>query len=92
MKAFKKWLRTLSCISTLLFVGSFAACNILLPSNDPVQITAVYEQSTQVYEDTSLDDLRADLTVSLGMSDETMTEIDEYTLSGTLTVGETLSA
>ena len=92
MKAFKKVLWSLSLIVTVLFTGSFAACNILsgdmISSELPVGIIAEYEQSTEVFEDTPLDDLRADVTVWLEMADETVITIEEYTLSGTLAVGE----
>ena len=100
MKALRKFLWLFSLSTAVLFTGAFAACGAMLtPTSsveEPVQITAVYEQSTQVFADTPLDDLKADLTVFLEMSDEdneeesagNIIEPDEYTLSGTLAVGE----
>lgn len=94
----RKFLWSLSTIITVLFAGCLAACQVGLDfssssnnseqSEEPVRIIAVYEQSTQVFADTPLDDLRTDLTVSLETSLETVTETDDYTLSGTLAVGE----
>ncbi len=92
MKVCKKFLWILSLIVTMLFTGSLAACGDILgsmnSSEEPVGIIAEYEQSTEVFEDTPLNDLRADLTVWLEMADETVAKIDDYTLSGTLAVGE----
>ena len=90
MKALKKLLWTLSVLVTVLFTGCLAACNILSGdiSEGAVGLIADYEQSTEVFEDTPLNDLQADLKVWLEMADETVEQIDDYTLSGTLAVGE----
>ena len=100
MRGLKKFLWTLSLVATVLFAGTFAACDSMLDLVDsskgpeetevPVRITAIYEQSEQVFSDTPLDDLRADLTVSVETSAETVAESDDYTLSGTLAVGESV--
>ncbi len=90
MKVLKKLLGVLSLLVTVIITGSFAACNILSGdiSEGPVGLIADYEQSTEVFEDTPLNDLQADLKVWLEMADETVEQIDDYTLSGTLAVGE----
>ena len=51
-------------------------------------ITATYTQGTQkVYEDTALTELKKNLVVKANYSDGNQSEITDYELSGTLTVG-----
>ena len=121
MKAFKKFLWGLSLTVAVAFASVFSACADILGSfgasstepdaEKPVGITAVYEQSSQVFVSTPLDDLKKDLKVFLVFDEEeseqsseesaeessqdispkTSDEVettDDYTLSGTLVVGE----
>ena len=59
----------------------------LYPPADLVSISAVYTQSGAVYDNASLDDLKADLVVTATYDDSSTDEVDDYILSGTLTVG-----
>lgn len=52
-----------------------------------LRINAVYTQTEIVYDDTPLDDLKADLVVTAYYQDGGSRVVDDYTLSGTLTVG-----
>lgn len=62
--------------------------NNLLNALYPLQsISAVYTQSGNVYVDTPLDDLKADLVVTATFEDGTTKTVTNYTLSGTLAVG-----
>lgn len=62
--------------------------NNLLNALYPLQsISAVYTQSGDVYADTPLDDLKADLVVTATFEDGTVKTVTNYTLSGTLAVG-----
>lgn len=56
----------------------------------PVRLIATYEQSSQVFLDTALEDLRADLTVEVETNTQAVSATEEYTLSGTLAVGESV--
>lgn len=58
------------------------------PQATLTSISAVYTQgSTVVYPSTSLDDLKTNLVVTATYSDNTTSNITNYTLSGTLTIG-----
>lgn len=61
--------------------------NALYPPTDLVSISAVYTQSSAIYETNELDDLKEDLVVTALMSDQTTRPVTDYTLSGTLTEG-----
>lgn len=61
--------------------------NALYPPADLVSISAVYTQSSAIYETDALDDLKDDLVVTALMSDQTTRPVTDYTLSGTLTEG-----
>ena len=61
--------------------------NALYPPADLVSISAVYTQSSAIYETNELDDLKEDLVVTALMSDQTTRPVMDYTLSGTLTEG-----
>ena len=62
--------------------------NALYTPADLVSISAVYTQSGTVYDTDTLDSLKSDLVVTAHMSDTTTRIVTRYTLSGTLTVGE----
>lgn len=64
-----------------------ALYNALYPPAELVRITAVYTQTSTVYPDTPLDDLKDDLVVTAHYSDGTSEAVTTYTLSGTLTAG-----
>ena len=59
----------------------------LYPPAELVSISAVYTQSTSVYTDTALNDLRSDLVVTAYFDDSSSRTISQYVLSGTLEVG-----
>jgi hypothetical protein len=75
----------------VIFALIFAGCE--QPTDTPTVtltgITADYDGTTAVYPDTPLDDLKTDLTVTAAYSDNTSKTLApaDYTLSGTLTVG-----
>ena len=66
-----------------------ALYNAFYPPAELVRITAVYTQTSTVFPDTSLDDLKDDLVVTAHYSDSTTEAVPsaDYTLSGTLTAG-----
>lgn len=64
-----------------------ALYDALYPPAELVRITAVYTQTSVVYPDTPLDDLKDDLVVTAHYSDGTSEAVTTYTLSGTLTAG-----
>lgn len=64
-----------------------ALYNAFYPPAELVRITAVYTQTSAVFPDTPLDDLKDDLVVTAHYSDGTSEEVTTYTLSGTLTAG-----
>ena len=57
------------------------------PTAELSNITAVYTQSSTVTPSTALDDLKSDIVVTANYSDGSTAIINDYTLSGTLTVG-----
>lgn len=59
----------------------------LYPPADLVSISAVYTQSSTVYDTDTLDSLKTDLVVTAHYSNETTQTVTAYTLSGTLTQG-----
>jgi len=76
------------CILTVLviFVFSFISCGG--DSKTAVSISVNFDETVQIYENTSLDELKNSLTVEVFYSDETSEEINDYTLSGVLIKGE----
>ena len=60
----------------------------LYPPASLVRISAVYTQSGTVYDNQSLDDLKADLVVTARYSDGTAGVVTTYALSGSLVAGE----
>ena len=62
----------------------------LYPPADLVGISAVYTQSKTVYDTDTLDSLKVDLVVTARYSDGTTGIITNYTLTGTLMVGESV--
>lgn len=64
-----------------------ATINAWATSINVTSIAAVYEQSGTVYTTDSLDVLRDDLTVTAYYDNGTSAVVNDYTLSGTLTVG-----
>ena len=68
-----------------------ALYNALYPATESdvelISINAVYTQTGTVYSTDTLDSLKADLTVTGEMSDESTITISDYILSGTLTEG-----
>ena len=69
--------------------GSYSAtCTVTVSLKTLSSISAVYTQgSSVVYPSTSLNDLKSNLAVTATYSDNTAATITDYTLSGTLTVG-----
>ena len=59
----------------------------LYPPATLVSISAVYTQSGTVYDNDTLDSLKADLVVTAHYDDSTTATVTAYTLSGTLTAG-----
>ena len=93
MKVFKKFLGILTMLVTACVFVGLAACGFGGSSDAPevpVRITAVYEQSATVFADTPMDELRDDLTVTLETSKQNVSEVEEYSLSGVLAVGESV--
>lgn len=68
---------------------SGGACKIRAKLFEPVvvSIDAVYTQTETVYDDTPLDDLKTDLVVTAYFEGGGSKKVDNYTLSGILTVG-----
>ena len=62
--------------------------NALYPAAEIVSINAEYTQTGTVYTTTSLEDLRNDLVVTAIYDNGSVVPVISYTLSGTLTVGE----
>ena len=87
----KRFLLVFTMLVTALCMVGVAGCNLILKEEveQPVGITATYEQSGLVYEHTELEELRADLTVMLETTKQTIAT-EDYTLSGTLAVGESV--
>ena len=81
----------LCLLMVICSIFSFAACN---DEDDPKSITSisvVYTQGEEVVDtNTSLDELKNSIVVTLQYSDGTTETITDYTLSGTLTEGESV--
>lgn len=85
----------LDCFENVAWIGNDgqdyydALVSAMSPQAELLSISAVYTQSGNVYTNSSLDDLKADLVVT-GTYDDTSTATvpsSSYTLSGSLTVG-----
>ena len=78
-----------SCTITASAGEVYDTCSVTVAQATVVSISAVYTQSGTVYNTTSLDSLKEDLVVTATWSDSNVTTVDpeDYTLSGTLTVG-----
>lgn len=64
-----------------------ALADLFFPTKTLTSITAVYTQPGTVYDDASLDSLKANLVVTAHYDDNTSAVVTNYTLSGTLSVG-----
>ena len=78
--------RILSIVLTLVLcvslVLSLAACKVAIP-----KLVVTFDSSHDVYEGDTLDSLRPYLTVVSISINGTVTQVDDYTLSGELSVG-----
>lgn len=85
----------LDCFNNVAWIGDDptgqsyidALEDALYPPADLVSISAVYTQGGTVYDNQTLDSLKADLVVTAHMSDSTTQTVTTYTLSGTLATG-----
>lgn len=66
-----------------------ATCSVIVAQVNLSSISASYTQSGTVYDNASLDDLKADLVVTASWNNGTTSTLNDadYTLSGTLTAG-----
>ena len=71
---------------TVTYGGKTTSFNVTVTER-LTSISAVYTQSGAVYDDATLNDLKADLVVTAHYADSTTETVTDYTLSGTLTVG-----
>ena len=81
-----------SAIITATCGNKQANCSVVVSELSLTSISAVYNQTSIVYDSASLESLKTDLTVTALWSDSTETTIsgENYTLSGTLEVGTSI--
>lgn len=73
--------------NTDVYTDELAVVHAWASAINLLSISAVYTQSGTVYENTSLDSLKADLVVTASYDNGTTATVNDYTLSGELTEG-----
>ena len=83
-KRTKTVINAMLVLAVLVFL--FSSCEGEVST--PTSIAVTFNEDVTVYEDTSLDELRSALTVEAVYGNGTRKEITDYTLSGSLSLGE----
>lgn len=74
-------------LSLLVIISSLALCSCI-PSDTQVRLTATYDNNHIVYEGDSLNSIKPYLTVTYIDENGKSTQVTDFTLSGTLTKGQ----